>query len=128
MLLDRQTLRLLYELGLMAASGGDPVRAEKIFSALELTRPDSPAGYVGRAMTYMYTNSFAEALAVLDRGLALMAPQDQPELHAFRGMALQLAGRTAESLQAFRAAGDLPMARALLGEPLPEPEAATEGD
>lgn len=115
--LASEQLRLIYELGLMAASSGDAARAEKIFTALERVRPQGCGAYVGQAVGHMFQGRYLDALSVLDKGLSLAEAGDHPELHAFRGLVLQLAGRSAESLSAYRAAGDLPMARALLGEP-----------
>ncbi len=122
--LPNEQLRLLYEIGLMAASTGDAARAEKIFAALERVKPQGCGGYVGRAVGLMFDGKLIDALAILDKGLRLADASEHPELHAFRGLVLQVAGRSAESTKAFLAAGDLPMARALLGEvdpPAPEP-------
>lgn len=116
MLLAREECRLLVEVGLLAASRADVRRAERIFGALERIRPEGPFVYVGLGMAYLHARRVLDALAVLDRGLRAVQPVDRPELHALRGMALQMAGRISESRKALGEAGNLPLAKALLGE------------
>ncbi len=104
-------------MGFLAAARGDTRRAEVIFRALERVRPAATFPYVGVAAALMNAGRPDEAVQELDRGLKAVGPQDQEELQAFRGLALQLAGRTSESRRALQLAGDLPLARAMRGEP-----------
>lgn len=116
MLLERESIRLLVEVGLLAAKQADVRRAERIFRALELLRPEGVFVYAGLGVAYLHAGRMVDALVVLDRGLQLVAAADRAELHALRGMALQMSGRISESRQAFIRAGDLPLAKAMLGE------------
>ena len=56
-----------------------------------------------------------EAIAVLDRALRMVPQQEHDELNAFRGLALQVAGRNAESTRALHAAKSSGLAQAMLG-------------
>ncbi len=114
---DPTDIRLLTEVGFLAAALGDIRRAQVIFRALERVRPAAHFPYVGMAAALMNAGKPDEAVRELDRGLkAVVDPQDQAELQAFRGLALQLAGRTSESRRALALAGDVPLARAMRGE------------
>lgn len=123
MLLERDELRLLAEIGFFAAQHGDVPRAERIFKGLELAQPQGAAAYAGRALAYLSVKRVDEALRMLDRGLTLAHPDGHAELHAIRGLALQLAGRGSESAKALARAGPLPLARVLRGEPAAAPQA-----
>lgn len=103
-------------MGFLAAARGDVRNAEVIFRALERIRPAANFPYVGMAAALMNAGKPDEAVRVLDRGLKAACPQDQQELQVFRGLALQLAGRTCESQRALQLAGDLPLARAMRGD------------
>ncbi len=113
-MLERLDLQLAAEIGWMASQRGMQPQALRIFGALELARPDSAAGFIGQAMAYSRTKALDEALRALDRGLRTVEPSQHPELHAFRGFVLKLAGRGHESEKALKQAGELPLARVLL--------------
>jgi hypothetical protein len=106
----------LTEAGFLAAARGDLRRAEAVFGALERCRPLAAFPYVGQAVALMNAGQADEAARVLERGAAIASGEAAAELQAFRGLALQLAGRAGESLRALRAAGDQPLALAMLGE------------
>lgn len=113
---------MLTEVGFLAAAGGDVQRAEAIFGALERVRPAGAYCYLGRALACLNAGRADDAVAMLERGLPLVAPDDQPRLQAFRGLALQLAGRQGASRQALEQAGADPLARAMLGHGTIHPE------
>lgn len=115
-LLDSEAIRSLTEVGFLAAARREVRRAERIFGALELARPQAVFAYVGLASAYLNAGRPDEAVAVLDRGLRVADAQVRGELHAFRGLALHAAGRNAESLRALQRAGDIPLARRMLGQ------------
>lgn len=115
--IEVEDLRALSMVGFLAAARGRVDEANAIFKAVEIERPTSAAAFVGMALAHLTVGRTVEALAVLDRGLKVQGQADLPELHAFRGLALQLSGRAAESLKALRQAGPLPLAKAMLGEP-----------
>ncbi len=117
MLVDSNEVRLLAEIGFLAAARGDVSRAQRIFGALECIRPACAAVYVGLASAFLNRGGFDEALRILDRGLLFVEPADARVLHAFRALAFELAGRGSERLRALRQAGNLPLALAMQGEP-----------
>ena len=92
--LDGAEIRLLTELGFLAAGAGQLDRAEDIFRALVHLRPRRAFGYVGWAMAYMNTGRLQEAVSVLDRAKLAMKDNtdiaETVEVEAFRGLALQL--------------------------------------
>lgn len=95
-----------------------------MFDALELVRPTAAFPYVGLAMACMNAGRPDEAVAVVDRGLRRVPREEQGQLHAFRALALQLAGRAAESARALACAGEVPLAMAMRGDKAPQAEAA----
>jgi hypothetical protein len=122
-LLEAEDIRLLTEVGFLAAARGDLRRAEVIFGALQSHRPGAAFAYVGPAMAMLNRGQSDEAVRELDRGIALAGGESRAELLAFRGLALQLAGRASESLRALRAASSHPLAQHMLGE---EPSAVLQ--
>ena len=113
---DSTDIRLLTEVGFLAAARGDTRRADVIFRALERVRPAASFPYVGMAAALMNVGRYDEAAGELGRGLMVEGLQDPQELQAFRALALQLAGRTSESQRALHLAGDMPLAQAMRGE------------
>lgn len=105
-------IKLLTEVGFLAGARGDLKSARKIFGALEMLRPHAPFPYVGLAMALINRRQHDEAVLTLDRALKLVDPAEAPSLHAIRGLALQMAGRSAESERAFQASGSHPLASA----------------
>lgn len=120
--LDSPAIQQLAELGFLAAARREVRRAERIFGALEFARPQASFPYVGLAVAYLNAGCPEDALAALDRGLRLTEASQRGELHAFRGLALHAAGRNAESIQALELAGDMPLARRMLGQQEPRME------
>ena len=94
--LSPEQIRLLTEIGMMAAQQGLPAKAEAIFQALRILRPQQPGSYVGLAMVRMNSGLNDEAIRVLERD-GLAACPDDPDIRVFLGLALRLAKRAAES-------------------------------
>lgn len=115
MQIEPEELRVLTQIGFIAAAQARVAQAEAIFAAVEMERPANAAAYVGLAMAYLVNGRVNDALLAIDRGLRAEGQADVAELHAFRGLALQLAGRTTESAKALRQAGAQPLAQAMLG-------------
>lgn len=115
MQVDADQLRMLAQIGFIAAARARVADAEAIFAAIAIERPTRAAAYMGLAIAYLTSGRSQDALAALDRGLAVQGQSETAELHALRGVTLQLSGRASESLQALRAAGDHPIAKAMLG-------------
>ena len=123
---DSDDIRLLTEIGFVAAGRGDVARAEAIFGALLALRPSQAAGHVGIAMALLNRGRAAEAAARL--GAAMLPPGDEHDLlRAVQGLALQLDHRPAEAARVLQpiaaqpaSAGAIPagvrLARTLLGE------------
>ncbi|MGY6268547.1 tetratricopeptide repeat protein [Achromobacter denitrificans] len=113
--------RLLSEVGFVAAGAGDAARAETIFSALRRLRPGQAYPLIGLAVAWMNSGRAPDAVRLLE-GAVLADPADRPLLDAWRGFALQLAGRSQESARLLDAAArgegeGAHLARALLGLP-----------
>jgi thioredoxin-like negative regulator of GroEL len=102
--------------GFLAAARADVPRAEAIFGALERVRPERGFAYAGLAVCYMNAGRGDDAVRVLERGTARVPATEFAELEAFRALALQLAGRTSESLRAAESAGSAPLALAMRGQ------------
>ncbi len=89
-------IRLLSSLGFMAARSGHVVPAIRIFEGLAVLRKDKAFPYVGLALAMICVGAYGDAAHVLrERGLAA-CPGD-PEIKAYLGLALQLAGRSSEA-------------------------------
>ncbi len=95
-LLSVDEIRLLSALGFMAARSGHVVPAIRIFEGLAVLRKDKAFPYVGLALAMICIGAYGDAANVLrERGME--ACPDDPEILAYLGLALQLAGRTSEA-------------------------------
>ena len=110
-LLDSAEVRLLTEIGFLAAAKADTRRAELIFDSLELLRPQGVFVYAGLAFAYLNAALYQQCLAVLERGLLRMeSDPDKQVLQAVRALAFSWAGRASESTRALQSAGNHPLA------------------
>ncbi len=114
-LLSSEEIRLLTEVGFLAAGRGDVMRAERIFGALQRLRPQRAFAPIGLSVAYMNAGRHDEAAGILAHAAAQVEPAEQAELDAFRGLALQLAGRSSESVRALKSAGENHLAHTMLG-------------
>ena len=119
--LDADDARILAEVGFLAAGRGDMGHADAIFQALRAVRPGRAYPWLGLALARLNAGSADEAVRLLEQGEA-SAMAERGLLAAWRGLALQLAGRKAEStrlLQACAQDGEggegVALARSLLG-------------
>jgi len=113
--------RLLTEVGFLAAGAGDAARAETIFKALRRVRPGAAYPLIGLAVACLNSARASEAVALLESAV-IADPAERALLDAWRGFALQLAGRNGESRRLLEAVargeGDgAQLARGLLGLP-----------
>lgn len=99
--IDSSDIRLLTQLGFLAAGRGDVSRALRIFEALALLRPHAAFAFVGLASALMNGGRATEAVQRL-QSVRLPSGPEADMLQAFLGVALQLAGRTAESRAVLR--------------------------
>jgi len=112
---------MLAEVGMLAAGRGDLKRAETIFGGLRLLRPDRAYPLVGLAVARMNAGHAGDAAQLLEP-IRLAEPEEQALVQAWRGFALQLAGRSAESQRVLSVAAassgeGAVLARQLLGLP-----------
>lgn len=112
-LLDTAEIRLLTEVGFLAAAKADIRQAEAIFASLELLRPNGAFVYCGLAFAYLNAALYDSCIAVLDKGLQRVAAEDVPALQSVRALALAWAGRASESERALASAGTHPLAERL---------------
>lgn len=98
---DACDIRLLTQVGFLAASRGDVPRALRIFNALALLRPDQAFSFVGMACALMNAARAADAVQRL-QAICLPPGPESDMLRAFQGLALQLDGRAGESTYVLR--------------------------
>lgn len=124
-LLSPDDARLLTEVGFLAAASGDVLRAERIFGGLTRLRPGRAYPQVGLAVAWMNAGRASDAAVLLEKAQST-DPDERATLDAWRGFALQLAGRSGESRRVLdtlaASEGDAgTLARSLLGlNPLPK--------
>lgn len=121
--LEADDARILAEVGFLAAGRGDVAHADAIFQALRALRPGRAYPWLGLAVARLNAGRADEAVRLLEQG-ETSAVAERGLLAAWRGLALQLAGRSAEStrlLQACAQGGEgaegVALARSLLGLP-----------
>lgn len=119
--LDADDARLLAEVGFLAAGRGDVAHADAIFQALRAVRPGRAYPWLGLAVARLNAGNADEAVRLLEQGEASVAAE-RGLLAAWRGLALQLAGRKAESTRLLQTCAEsrqggegAVLARSLLG-------------
>lgn len=127
--LDADDARILAEVGFLAAGRGDVAHADAIFQALRALRPGRAYPWLGLVVARLNAGRADEAVRLLEQGEA-SAAAERGVLAPWRGLALQLAGRNAESTRLLQTCaqgreGDegVALARSLLGL-----ETETKGD
>lgn len=94
--LDRDTMRLIAEIGFMGTQSGQLAAARAIFDSLLVLRPDSTLPCIGLAVTDLAADRPQDAARTL-REKGLKHHPGDPELMAFLGLALQGAGQSDEA-------------------------------
>lgn len=119
--LDSDEIRLLMEVGMVLAGSGKTEPARRVFEALALIRPQRAFPHVGHAMALLNAGRAEDACRLLREAEAQVV-DERPTVQAFLGLALQQAGRSAESQRLLEAAAQadpsidgVGMARAMLG-------------
>lgn len=113
--LPANLLKTLTEIGLAAGGYGLKAEAERIFTAVQLLRPESDTAYIGLAVAQLGAGQYDQAATIL-RDQALKTQPDSSLAKSFLGLALKQAGRNAEAdkvLNEVVAANDHPQAVAL---------------
>lgn len=99
-ILPAETVRLLSEVGFLAAGRGMADEAMTIMAGLRELRPTRSAPFVGMALVHMNANRAGEAVRVLrDEALPAVAGEDVDTVRAFLALALKLDGRPRESAE-----------------------------
>lgn len=106
-------LRLLAQLGLMAATRRKDSAATAIFAAIEVARPQSSITFVGPAMNHLCAGRLIEAIRCLERGLEVVGIPDRPELYSLLALAYHFEARPSQCERALAQAGDIPLALAV---------------
>ena len=91
-----ETVKLLTEIGFMAAAHCRVKEATTIFEGLQAMRPDSEYPAIGLAVAQLSGKHFDQAIKLL-RENALAKNPDSADAKSFLGLALKMAGRTSES-------------------------------
>lgn len=90
-------VRLLTEVGYLAAGSGRTAQALTIMEGLKVMRPRRAAAYVGIALAHLNAGRPAEAVRALrDQGLTAVGPDEIDTIRAFLALSLQLDGRPRE--------------------------------
>lgn len=140
--LQSDDVRLLTELGFVAAAAGLQAQSSTMFTALLRLRPERAFPYIGLATGHLNEGQAEQAEAILLRGSQVLGQQgpdpvdaqavadwleDRALLAAFQGLALQLSGRSAQARQALQHCLDIQahgpgarMARVMLGQAAPD--------
>lgn len=103
-----EAVRMLMEIGMMAANNGMHKQAFEIFEGVEAVRPDQEYGPLGVALIHMNLGEYDQAVTVLKTG-ALERNPESAEAKIFLALALRLANRSSECdeiVRALRQSGD----------------------
>lgn len=114
--LSSDEIRLLAEIGFMAATAGQVVPATRIFEGLCILRPHQPFPYIGLALSRMFVGAWQDAIRIL-RDEGLRVNPDNPELQLYLCLALLVAqqpGQGERLLSALLVNGHLETAEKLL--------------
>jgi predicted Zn-dependent protease len=94
--LTADDMRLIAQIGFLAARENQQAPARSIFRALRVARPDSVLPFIGLAVAEIRAGHHAEAARLL-RDEALPLHPDSGEIGAFLGLALVEGGRSDEA-------------------------------
>jgi hypothetical protein len=120
-----QDLQLLQDLAFVAAGRGAVADTDAIASGLQALRPNLAGPAIAQALARLNAGRADEAVQCLSGELPGADGHEQALQQSFLGLALQLAGRAAESQRVLQAVAGHPaagLARAMLGRPDPDPD------
>lgn len=100
-MLDPDDIRLLTQIGFIAAARADVQRAEVIFGALLCVRPERSFGHIGIATALLNAGRASDAVMQLEHA-QLRPGEDADMVQAFLGLALQLDARASEAMRVLR--------------------------
>jgi len=112
-------LQLLQDLAFVAAGGAFVADTDAIAAGLAQLRPASAGPLIAQALARLNAGRADEAVACLQRELPGADGHEQALQQSFLGLALQIAGRQAESRRVLQAVAGHPaagVARAMLGQ------------
>jgi len=107
--LDRADLRMLAQIGFLAAQSNQQAPARTIFRALRVIRPDSPLPLVGLALADINASRPMNAVRLLKEE-GLREHPGSGEILAFLGWALLEAGSRDEAERVLRPVAEAPQA------------------
>jgi Flp pilus assembly protein TadD len=126
--LEPEDIQLLTQIGYLAAARADVQRAERIFGALALVRPNKAFVHLGVPVALLNAGR-TEAAALRLESVQLAPSEDADMVHAFLGLAQQLNGQALQAMRTLRPLADSArkdnasegahLAARLLGEPPP---------
>lgn len=100
--LTSEEIRLIAELGFMAATAGFVVPAIRIFQGLLVLRAEHAFPYIGLAVARLYVGAFKDAVRVL-REDADVVLHGREEIQLYLGLALHLADQPTEAVRVLSA-------------------------
>ena len=100
--LTSEEIRLMAELGFMAATAGFVVPAIRIFQGLLVLRAEHSFPYIGLAVARLYVGAFNDAVQVL-RESADVVLYGREEIQLYLGLALHLADQPTEAVRVLSA-------------------------
>lgn len=112
-------MQLLQDLAFVAAGGAFVADTDAIAAGLAQLRPASAGPLIAQALARLNAGRADEAVACLQRELPGADGHEQALQQSFLGLALQIAGRQAESRRVLQAVAGHPaagVARAMLGQ------------
>ncbi|MCE2870498.1 MAG: hypothetical protein LW714_03680 [Oxalobacteraceae bacterium] len=89
--LGSDNIRLLAEIGLMAATSGHVEIANQLFDGLSFLRPTKPFPYVGKAVALMHVGMLDDAIAELISAVSKVE-DDHEQIWIYLGLAYQRRG------------------------------------
>ena len=93
-------IRLLAELGFMAAASGQVAAASEIFESLIRLRPTKAFPYVGKAVSLLYVGSFSGAVELL-MAATKVVEIDQEQIWIYLALAFQRSGLVVKAKKIF---------------------------
>lgn len=120
---EPRDLQLLQDLAFVAAGRGSVADTDAIAVGLQALRPAQAGPAIAQALARLNAGRADEAVQCLCRELPGADGHEQALQQSFLGLALQLAGRAADSQRVLQAVAGHPaagLARAMLGRPDPD--------
>ena len=100
MVVAPDTIRLLTEIGLLAAGRGRLRECQEIMQGIAALRPGASQPFIAVALAYLNAGRPADAVRLLrDEALPAVNPEEADMVRAFLGLSLHLDGRPRECIE-----------------------------